>query len=236
MNAKANVEVVPTAADRLRAAHAKRAELGAVSSEVQQKLEKLAPLEAAVAQARADLEQIEQADTEALRAWIDKGGEGTPPSGNAPAREAAARKLAAAEARLKASRQVKGSLEDQLLAANTELRDFTSSLRGAEIDVIGEEAMRAVEEMRKTSMAILESEAYFLAVRSCLQQLRDSVAGGPHGNDCPPRVARSFSDWLDRISESNKLSNEEREQAARSGYQKAEQVMNQLLAGEDPKK
>lgn len=235
MNAKANVEVAPTAADRLRAAHAKRAELGAVSSEVQQKLEKLAPVEAAVAQARADLQQIERADADALRAWIDKGGEGTPPGGNTAAREAAARKLASAEARLKASKDVKGSLEDQLLSANTQLRDFAPALRAAEIEVIGEEALRAVEAMRKSVLAMMESEAYFLAARNCLQQLRDSAASDPYGIDCPPSVARTFSELLDRIFESNKLSDDEREQAARSGYQKAEKVMNQLLAGEDRK-
>jgi hypothetical protein len=234
MNAKTNFEAVPSAMDRLRAAHAKRDELAAVSAEVQQKLDKLAPLEAAVAQARADLQQIEQADADALRAWIDQGGNGTAPTGNAPAREAAARKLASAEARLKSSRDVQSSLERQLLDANEGLRDFAPALRAAEIEVIGEEVLRAVEMMRQTSMAVLESEAHFLAAHRLLKQLRDTA--GPSQYECPPVVARSFSNLLDRIVELNKLSEEERDTAAKTGLQRAQQVLNQLLAGEDPKK
>jgi flavin-binding protein dodecin len=41
---------------------------------------------------------------------------------------------------------------------------------------------------------------------------------------------------LDRIVELNKLSEEERDTAAKTGLQRAQQVLNQLLAGEDPKK
>jgi hypothetical protein len=236
MSAKPNIAAVPTALDKLRAAHRKRAELGAASTEIYAKIQRLAPLTAGVAAARAELQQVEEGDARALQGWIDRGASGSPPAADAAAREAAARKLASAEAQLKASAGVKGSLEDQLTAVNSELRDFHSVLRTVEIEVIGEETLRAVEMMRKTSIAVLESEAYYLALRNRLQQIRDEDNGGSYGGNLSPAVGVVFSQMLGRITDLNKLSGDERQQAAQAGQLKAQQTMQQILSGEDSTK
>jgi hypothetical protein len=102
------------------------------------------------------------------------------------------------------------------------------------MDVLGEEALRAVESMRKASLGVLETEAYYLHVRQGLQAIRDAVsATDSNGNTAVP--ARQFSEWLDRIAALNQLSFEERQRAEEAGSLKAQQAIEHLLAGEDPK-
>jgi hypothetical protein len=235
MSAKPKIEVVQTARDRLRGAYTKLKSLNATSSELRERIAKLAPLDAAVAGARSELERIEQADSDAMRAWVDRGADGAPPVPNNTGRVDAARKLASAEASLKAVGVAKDSLESQLVAVNVELRDFTPEYRATQIEAIGEEIFLAVEKMRQASIALLESEAYHLGLLAKLRHIRNADAGGHLGASGSAPVNVAFSYTIERIKELNKLSNEERATAAQSGNQKAQQVIGLLLADEDPK-
>jgi hypothetical protein len=234
MSAKAKIEVVPTAKDRLREVQAKHKSFGATWSDVTAKIAKLAPFEDAVAQAREELQEIERADADALRAWVDRGAVGSPPVSDATARLAVARKIASAEASLKAAGVAKGSLESQLTTLSEEFKEFGPELRTAQMEVIGEEIYLAIEKMRHASAALLESEAYHLALLKKLRQIRELDAGGRFGALPSPPVALTFDRIIVRINEINKLPNEERMAASKTGNQRAQQVLDQLLADEDP--
>lgn len=232
MNAKANIQAVPTALDHLRAALATRNELGARSSEITAKIERLAPIEAEVALAQANLQEVMATEQQKLRAWADKGAKGEPPAVDSTAREQASRKLADAKARMDASGPVKGSLSDEVMAINTQLQQHRYVIGDALMDVLGEEALRAVEGMRKTSMAVLESEARYFAIRQQMQSLRDQLLNDANGN--VSTVARSFGNWLQAIADADKLSGEERQQAVQSGRTHSLARLEKLQAGEDP--
>lgn len=232
---KAKIEVVPTAKDRLREAYAKRRSFASISSELTARLAKLAPFETAVAEAQADLERIEKADANAMREWVSHGANGAPPVPDSASRTAALRKLAYAEASLKAAGVAKGDVENQLMSVNTALRDFTPALHAAIIDTIGEELFVAIEKVREANLAQLECEAYFKELRQQMQRTRDQDAGNVHGGVPSPQVSEVFTHVLQRIAELSNLSNVERQAAWQAGNQRAQQVLDQLLADEDPK-
>jgi hypothetical protein len=235
MSAKPKIEVVQTAKDRLREAYAKRDKLQAEYSEIATKIASLGHFETAVEEARSELEKIEQANSDAVRAWVDRGASGAAPAPNNTGREAAARKLAFAEANLKASGAAKDSLSSKFTAAAMAFRDATPEIRAAQISAIGEQIFEAVERMRQASLVLLESEAYYLALFTKARGIRDSDAGGYFGVNGSPPVNIAFSHVLARANELNKLTSMERQEASQTGRQKAHQVVGQLLADEDPK-
>lgn len=231
----AEISAAPTAAMKLKQARSKAAVLAQASSDAMEKIAKLAPLEAAVAHARAELQRVEQSDADALRVWVEQGGNGEPPAANASARESAARELASAEAQLRACAPIKGNLEAEIIASNTQLRNFQSVLRSAEVEVLGEGVLRALEDMREATLALVETEACYIAVYGYMQNIRDTEAGGPYGVMASPAFNAVFNEVLNRINDSAKLTDEERERATRAGNVKAQRVIEQLLADEDPK-
>lgn len=232
MNAKTNIQPVPTALDRLRAALATRDELGKQSSEIMAKIERLAPIEAEVALAQSSLQEVMAAEQQKLQAWADKGAKGAPPAVDSAAREQASRKLADAKARLEASGPVKGSLTDDLMAINSQLQEHRYTIGAALMDVLGEEVLRAVEDMRKTSLAVLESEAAYFAIRQQMQSLSEQMQNNANGNTSV--VARSFSNWLQAIDQSNQLSQEARQHAVQAGRARSLARLEKLQVGEDP--
>ncbi|MBD8873870.1 hypothetical protein [Rhodanobacter sp. DHB23] len=232
MNAKANIQPVPTALDHLRAALTTRDELGKQSAELMAKIERLAPIEAEVALAQSHLQDVMAAEQQKLQTWADKGAKGEPPAVDSAAREQASRRLADAKARLEAAGAVKGSLTDDAMAINVQLQQHRYVIGTTLMDVLGEEVLRTVEGMRKTSLAVLESEAAFFAIREQMQSIRDGLADDANGNTS--MVARSFGDWLQAISLASNLSAEERDQAVRSGRTRSLDRLEKLQAGEDP--
>jgi hypothetical protein len=235
MSAKPKIEVVPTARDRLREAHAKQRKWGAIWSELTAKLAKLSPFKDAVAQARAELERIEQADADAMRAWVNRGAVGAAPIPDNAGRVDAARKLASAEASLRAAGVAKDDVENQLKAIGVEMRSFTPELHAAAIGAIGEEIFLAIEKMQRASLALLESDAHYKALRSALQRRRDQDAGNIRGGIASSQVNVVFNGVLQRIGELSTISPEERSAAWQAGTRSAEDVLTQLLADEDPK-
>lgn len=227
MTAKPNVEVTPAAASRLRTALAVRDQLGATSSEIMKKIERLAPLEADVATARGVLQQILQADAEALHAWVNQDAKGSAPDTNAKAREEAGRKLSAAQARLAAAGGVKAALEQELVENNTKLHAHQQVIASASVDAIGEEALRSVERMRRASLDYLESEANLDLILGALGSF-----GGPLGQ--PNEQSRRISDWLTRIKEANKLTDQERAEATQRVIQRTQDTVDALLRGDEP--
>jgi hypothetical protein len=90
-----------------------------------------------------------------------------------------------------------------------------------------------MEIMRRTTLALLRSEAYFLTVRQKIQFVRDAEAGGPYGGNCSPAFNLLVDQLLTRIAEANRLTTEERTQANEEGSRDAQQATEQLLAGKD---
>lgn len=232
MNAKTNIQAVPTALDHLRAALATRDELGKQSSEIMAKIERLAPIEAEVALAQSSLQEVMASEQQKLQAWADKGAKGAPPAVDSAAREQASRGLADAKARLEASGPVKGSLTDDLMAINTQLQQHRYTIGTALMDVLGEDALRAVGEMRGASLAVLESEAAYFAIRQQMQSLSEQMPNDANGNTSA--VARSFGNWLQAITDANRLSNEERQGAVQAGRTRSLARLEKLQSGEDP--
>lgn len=227
MSANLNLQPVPTARDHLLAALSTRDELGKQSSAITEKLDKLTPIAAAVDEAQAELQKLLQSESQKLQEWADGGAEGNPPAVDTKARETASRRLADARARLDASGMVRSNLEAELVPINNQLRELGESITGHQMDVLGEAAIRAVEDMRRASLELLRTESAFLAIRQTMQAIRDRANDGS-----PARV--NFSHWLDRISELNRLSDEERIQASQAGHQRSMARIQHLQAGEDP--
>lgn len=232
MNAKTNIQAVPTALDHLRAALATRDELGKQSSEIMEKINRLAPIEAEVALAQAHLQEVMAAEQQKLQAWADKGAKGEPPAVDSAAREKASRRLADAKARLETAGAVKGSLTEDVMAINEQLQQHRLVLSLALMDALGEEVLRTVEGMRKTSLAVLESEAAYFAVVEQMKSLRDQMPTDTNGNTSA--VARSFGNWLQAITDANKLGAAEREQAVQAGRTRSLERLGKLQSGEDP--
>jgi len=232
MNAKANIQAVPTALDHLRDALATRDELSSQSNEMAAKIERLAPIEAQVALAQANLQKILDEDADKLRSWADEGAKGEPPAVDSAAREQASRRLADAKARLEAAGQVKGSLTQDMAAISAQLQQHRYVIGNALMEVLGEEALRAIEGMRKTSMAVLESEAAYFAVVEQMRSLRDQMPDDSNGNTSS--VARNFGNWLQAMSEANKLSDKERLQTVQDGRARSLARIEKLQSGEDP--
>lgn len=230
MNAKANIQALPNANDRLRAALAERDNLGAKSTEIIKKIERLAPLEAEVAMAGADLQKILAADTEALHDWVRREARGTPPDVNAKAREDAARKLASAQTRLGAAAGVKRELEQELVEINQKLSAHKGAVDLAIVDVFGEEALREVQEMRETAAVYLECEQRYLRVMARLRTFMS--INDAQGNTSAASVKVGV--WLDRIAAANTLTNEERSEVVQRAAVKSEERLQALLSGEDP--
>lgn len=227
MSSKTNIQAVPTSNDRLRAAFAEHDRLNAISSDLMKKIERLAPLEAEVGMARADLQQILQADAEALHSWVSRDAKGAPPDVNAKAREEAGRKLAVAQTRLGAAVCVKNNLEQELVENNSRLTAHKQAVEAAMLDVLGEEALRSVQRMVAASAAYLESEANYQLV---IQKLHSF--SGSWGSDSPQTV--SVGHWMKRIGDANVLPNEKRIEVAQRVREQTEQELQALLRGEDP--
>ena len=232
MNANTNIQAAPTALDHLRAALATRDELDKQSSEIMAKIERLAPIEAEVALAQAHLQEVMAAEQQKLQAWADKGAKGEPPAVDSAAREQASRRLADARARLETAGAVKGSLESDLEPINKQLQDHRYVIGVALMDVLGEEVLRTVEGMRKTSLAVLESEGAYFAVVELMSSLRDQMPNDANGNTSV--VARTFSHWLQAIEAANKLSPGERNQAVQAGRTRSLARLEKLQSGTDP--
>jgi DNA repair exonuclease SbcCD ATPase subunit len=248
MKAKQNTTVAATSLDRLRAALAERARLGALSDELRQKMEKLAPLEAELETAQAKLREILQADEAALRAWIDAGAKGNAPDTNTKEREEAARKVEAARTRITSIAGVRSDLTKQMQECDAKLGAHGDKLCSAYLDVLGEEALRAVDETRQRSIAVLSAEARYFGVMQNLRSIFESAQdreknrlGGARFNEdghlTSPTSALNpkFQEWLRVIDDAYKLTDDERQRAAQVGYQTAQKAIEQLLAGEDPK-
>lgn len=230
MNAKVQaVEAVQSALDVLRGALETRNAMFDRVREIAAKAERLAPIQNTVEEAQAALDAILQEDAMRLQEWADAGASGEPPAVDTKRREAASRALADAKQRLAASGDVKASLDRAILAANERLRDHGKVLAAALTDVLGEEAMRAVEGMRKTSLALLRSEAHFLTIREQMQGLADQAH--TNGDD---RTSRAFGSWLAQIDHANQITVEERAKAATDGRLKATTRLDKLKAGEFP--
>jgi len=230
MNSNASLQVVPSSNDRLRSELAERDRLASVSADISSQIDKLAPFQAEVAMANAELQNITQRDAEAIQEWIDGGAKGKAPEPNAKAREEAGRKLAAAQAKLSAAANVHSDLEQKLVDNNERIRAHRDRVASAEIDVVAEEVLRLVERARQTSIAVLESEA---AYQYASQELRNYMS--PSFGVTSPQ-APAVSAWLNRINEAYQLTTAEHVEAMQRGRQRAQAVLQQLLSGEDPVK
>ncbi len=230
MNAKTNTNVAPTSQERLRAALAERNRLGAASSELMKKIARLAPLEAEVAMAQAELDQILQKDADALKAWAQSDAQGTPPDVNAKAREDAARKLANARSRLGAADGAKKGLEQELLDINHQLQAHKFVVDAAEADIVGERALLLAEQLRSMYITCLEMEGEYVWTQHRLKGYLSAPDMTPtaHG----PVITA----WFERLKSLNSMTNEERLEITDRGGRNGIAELERLLSGADPVK
>lgn len=243
MNAKTNIQAVPTPLDRLHAKQAELAKLSAEGERIRDKIDALAPIEAEVAQARAELGQVIAADEKAIRVWVEAGGKGATPSGNTPAREAAARKLAAAQSKLTAAQGVRGDLEQEWQALCDRARPFESEIKTLAVDVVGEEALRAVTAYRNAVVTMLEAEAYYWAVVRRLELIPEKPQASAyideHGHLTSPSDTASgalLSQWRQRLNKEMQVSAEQRKEASERAVRQVDQKVAQLLSAKEPAK
>jgi len=189
----------------------------------------LAPIDAAVAIAQQDLQAVLDRDAEALSTWVNQGGKGAPPEPNARQREVAARKLSEARTQLATAGAVKAQLEAEHESAASELRRQQEALARVQIDVVGEEAVRSVNLMRKAAAAYLEADYQY---RFVMQSLRSR--SGPFGSDSPLTVM--VGRWIERISKETDISDAEQAEISRRAQEQTNERLGALMKGQSPKK
>lgn len=226
---KPNIEVVPTALDRLHDALDVIGELTKKCEAIVQKMAALAPIEAAVAIAQQELQVVLDRDAEALSVWVNEGGKGTPPEPNAKQRELAARKLSEARAQLATAGAVKSQLEAERASAASELSRQHEALARVQIDVVGEEAIRSVSHMRKAAAAYLEADYQYRYVMQFLMS-----RSGPFGSDSPLNVM--VGRWVERISKETDLSDAEQAEISRRAQDQTNERLDALMKGQSPRK
>lgn len=177
MNAKTKLEAIPTPAQLLRDAIAHRDALAQEIETITKRYQMFAPIEAEVAAAEGDLQRVLQIDATAMKAWADAGAKGDAPNIDHDAREAGARKLTHARAKLEATGVAKRQIEADHAAAHERYRHAQSLLRAAEIEVLAQEFIRSGHAMKQAANAYLATELHHFAVKQMMFNLDGGRAG-----------------------------------------------------------
>lgn len=211
----------------LRGELAIRGKLSERADELLAQINSVAPLEAQLEIAHAKWHAVRDADAKKVQAWIEKGAKGDAPEVDTAARESASREVAKAKAIVEAAGVAREDLAAKWQAVGQEIHEHRFKVGAALMDVLGEEVLLAVEDMRKTSMAVLESEAAFLAIRQQMNSLSDQMKEDV-------AIGQSFTRLLFAINKANAITDEERQQVMLNGRKRALARTEKLAAGEDP--
>jgi hypothetical protein len=171
MNAKTKLEAVPTPAQLLREAIARRNSTVAEIETIRERSKCFAPIEAALSAAQGELNAILQRDAEAMRKWVDEGAHGQPPEPDHNARDAAARKVADASAKLGATGSARQQIESDTRDAHQRHLEALQAVHSAEVDVLAPELLRSAQAMKDAALLYLAAEHHYFASRTALFDL-----------------------------------------------------------------
>lgn len=168
MNAKNKLEAIQTPAQLLRGAIARRDSTVAEIETIRARANHFAPIEAEVGAAEAALQTLLQQDAAAMQAWADAGATAPSPDPDHNAREAAARKVSDARAKLHATGGAKARIEAETREAHGRHQEALQVLRAAEAEVLGQELIRSAHAMKAASLAYLDTEQHYFNARQGL--------------------------------------------------------------------
>jgi hypothetical protein len=165
MSTKPKIEAVPMPAQLLREAIAHRDSSATDVNTIRAKADHFAPIEAQVRTAESELNGILSRDAEAMQAWVINGAKGTPPEPDHKAREAAARKLSEAGARLSATGAARSQIDAEVAQAQDRHRAAQQAVQIAESDVLGREFILSAHAMKDAARAYLTTEYHYFNTR-----------------------------------------------------------------------
>jgi hypothetical protein len=179
MNAKTKLEAVPTNAQLLREAIARRDSTARDIETTRARAKCFAPIEAEVSAAQGELSAVLQRDAAAMQKWVDDGAQGLPPEPDHKTRDAAARKLAEASAKLSATGSARQQIEADTRDAHQRHLDALKAVRLAEFDVLAPELLRSAQAMKDAALVYLAAEQHYFASRTALFDLDSEMAQAP---------------------------------------------------------
>lgn len=151
------------------------------SAALQERSARLAGFETARNDAQAELDAIARAEADALTAWARDGLAGRAPQPDTKAREAAAKKLAAAEYSMRAVGIAHQQLDEEYLGLVAKLELAQASVQQARARALGEHYMSFVAKMRDCydTLECLQIVAHQLsaAARGCDLKIVGAIDG-----------------------------------------------------------
>lgn len=176
MNAKTHIEAVPTPAQLLREAIARRDVVSEEITRIEQKLQFIAPIQAEEASAQSALNEVLRRDAEAMQAWMNDGAQGAAPEPDKKAREEAVHKLGQANAKLQAAGKVKAQIEQAHAEAHQRLAEAQAAITAAETQIMADEFLRSARALHDAHLAQLRAEAHYNAAKEAMHATNRSMA------------------------------------------------------------
>lgn len=176
MNATTHIEAVPTPAQLLREAIARRDAIAAEISQIEQKLQFIAPIQAEEASAQSALNEVLRRDAEAMQAWMNDGAQGAAPEPDTMARQEAVQKLGQANAKLQAAGKVKAQIESKHADAHRRLAEAQTAIADAEAQIMADEFMRSTEALGNAYLAQMKAQIHYNAARDSMFAVNRTMA------------------------------------------------------------
>jgi hypothetical protein len=219
MNAKTHIEAVPTPAQLVREAIARRDRISEEITRIEQKLQFIIPIQAEEASAQSALNEVLRRDAEAMQAWMNDGALGAAPDPDKKARDAAIQKLGQASAKMQAAGNTKVSIEAEHVAAHQRYVAAQAEVTAAESQAMGDEFLRSAKILADAQVARLVAETHYAAAKDAMFATDRALAGA---------LAQRASDIMRplNLAEGRELANDV--------YQRAQHRFAALRAGEDP--
>lgn len=218
MTSKQNIEAVPTTSQRLRQAIGARESIGREMEDNRARAARLAPLEAELAAANAALQGVLQKDADAMHAWAVDGANDVIPEPNHKAREAAARRVSDAQAKLNSAGMANAQFDAEYLALQERGVEAQNAVKDAQLPIIEEEILHRVQLLKDAARRYLMAEQFYYRGCSAAYEL----AG------CDPLLQRAAELAKEPFSASEKVEMFERVRVA------SEQRLEALLRGDEP--
>jgi len=168
MNAKTHIEAVPTPAQLLREAIARRQAIAAEITQIEQKLQFITPIQAEEASAQTALNEVLRRDAEAMQAWMNDGAQGPAPEPNRKDRDEAANKLSQANAKMLAAGKVKEQIESEHKDAHRRLAEAQAAIADAETQIMADEFLRSAKALAEAYLAQVKAEAHYNAAKEAV--------------------------------------------------------------------